>query len=71
MFDLALADHRLADAPNVRLPGHRGNIHRDFQRDFASGMHLGRNVNVYADIKILKLGIHQGIDAHAADAGLE
>ena len=71
MFNLALADHRLADAANVRLPGHRGNIHQDLQRDFAAGMHLGRDVNVHADIGVLKLGIDERIDAHAADAGLK
>ena len=71
MLDLPLADDGLADTANVRLPGHRRNIHQDLQRDFAPGVHLGRDVDVYADIKILELCIHQRINAHTSDTGLE
>ena len=71
VFDLALANDRLADPADIRLPGHRGNIHRDFQSDFAAGVHLGGDIDIYADVEILKLRVYQGVNTDAADAGLE
>ena len=71
MFDLALADYRLADAAHVRLPESRTKCHGDFERDFAAGMNLGRDIDVYANVKVLKLGVDQRVDAYAADAWLK
>src|SRR5206468_6975419 len=71
VLDLALADDRLADASDIRLPGYRGNIHRDLQRDFAGSMHLGRDVDIHTDIQILKLCVDQRINSHTADSRLE
>ena len=34
-------------------------------------MHPGGDVNIHAHIKILKLSVHQRVDADTADAGLE
>ncbi len=50
MLDFPLADDGLADAADVRLPGHRGYVHRDFQRNFAGGVHFGCDVNIHANI---------------------
>ncbi len=71
VLDLALPDDRLADAADILERSHRRNIHRHLQRDFASGMHARRDVDVHADIEILELGIDQRVDADAADARLE
>jgi len=32
---------------------------------------VGRDVNVYADVDVLKLGIDQRVNAYASDTGLE
>src|SRR5208283_1932628 len=32
---------------------------------------MGRDINVYADVNVIELGIDQGIDAYAANSGLK
>src|SRR5215472_10026988 len=71
MLDLALTDRRLTDAADVRTSRHRRNIQADLQRDFASRVHVRRHVNVYAHVDILKLSIHQWVDAYATNSWLE
>ena len=71
VLDLALPNDWLADAADVGCAGHGRNIHDDLQRHLAVGVDLGRDVDVHADIEILKLCIDQRVDADAADAGLE
>ena len=40
------------------------NLHADFM----VGMHAWRNVHVHADVQILELSVHQGVDARGANA---
>src|SRR6266446_561107 len=71
MLDLALADDGLVDAADVDARSHRRNVERHLQSNFPSGMHAGSDVNVDADIKVLKLGIDERIDSHSTNAGLK
>ena len=72
MLNFALPNDRLCDPANISVSGDRGNIHHHLQRDFpAARMYVGRNINVNAYVEVLELRVHQGIDAHSADARLE
>ncbi len=71
VLDLALPDDGLGDSADVGGAVNLGNFHGDLQSDIAVGMHAGSDVDVHAHIEILKLGIDQGVDADAADAGLK
>src|ERR1700676_5376118 len=71
VLDLSLPDHGLADAADVGCAGDGRNVHHNLQRHLAVGVDLGRDIDVYADVEILELRVHQRVDADAADAGLE
>src|ERR1700678_4203374 len=71
MFDFLLADDGLADTANARLADHRGNFHGDLQGHFPVRVHVRRDIDIYTDIKVLELSVHQWVDTHATDAGLE
>ena len=71
MLDLLLSNDGLADAADAGGAGHGRNIHRDLEGYRAIRVYLGRYVNVYAHVEILKLGIDQRVNADAANAGLE
>ena len=42
-----------------------------FRRHFAPGMHLGRDIDIHADVEILELSVDQWVDADAADSRLK
>ena len=71
MLDCALADDGLRDAANIDKLADIGDLDFDMHRDLAVGMDLGRHRDVYADIGVGELGVHQWVDAHATDTGLE
>ena len=71
MLNFSLPDDWLADAADVRLSCHRGDIHGDLESDFSPSVDLGSDVNIDADVQVLKLRVHQRIDTDSADAGLE
>src|SRR5580704_4068009 len=58
MFNFLLADDGLADAADARLTHHRGNFHRNLQRYFSIAMDMGRHVDIYADVEVLKLSVY-------------
>src|SRR5437660_4737116 len=68
MLDLALSNDRLADATDVRLPRYRRNIKTDFQTDLAPRVNPGCDIDVDADVEILKLRVDQRVSADAPDA---
>ena len=75
MLDAALADDRLVDSADVRGTGLRRNHDVHLHADFVVRVNARRHVHVHADVEILKLRVHQGIDgagrrAHA-DPGLK
>ena len=71
VFDLLLTNDRLCDAADIGLTRHRRNVHGDFKRHIAVGVDVRRDVDIYANIVVLKLGINQGVDANPANAGLK
>ena len=71
VFNLALSNHRLIDATDAHVRCHRRDVHRQLQTDFPPRMHPRRDVDVYADIEVLKLSIDQRVDTDSANARLE
>src|SRR6185437_8738512 len=67
----AVAEHRLLDAADVVEAIHFGDLDAVLQQHRAVGVDLRRHINVDADRLIGELGVHQRVDAHASDAGLE
>ena len=59
MTDLALPDHRLRDAPEVHEVGHVGDFDLDMHRYFAVVVDLWCQIDVDADLLVLKLRIDQ------------
>ena len=71
MFDHPLPDNGLLDAADIHLLGDRRNFDPHFQGNFAVLVDLGGDVQVYAHIRVLKLGLHQRADHRATDPRLE
>src|SRR5579859_7381674 len=71
MVDLALTDNWLLDASDVGRASLRLDVHGDFQGDVPVQVHGWLDVDIHANIKVLKLRVDQGIDANASNAGLK
>ena len=71
VLNFSLANHGLADSANVLLPVTDEICIEIFSVTSRPGINLGRDIDIYADIEILELCVHQRIDADAADSRLE
>src|SRR5688572_9186381 len=68
---LALSNDRLADAAQIDISRNARDIQIGFERDIAIVVNARYDLHVDAHIDELELRIHQRVDTHAADAGLE
>src|SRR5580704_5027049 len=71
VLNFLLSNDGLADAADARLVNYGGNLHADLQSHFAVGVHVRRDINIHADIQVLKLSVYQGVNTHATDSRLE
>ena len=70
VLDFVLADDRLLDSADVARAGNLRDVDGQLHADVAVRMHPRRDVDIHADVDVLKLRVDQGVDdaRAAADA---
>src|ERR1035441_3483816 len=69
VLDLPLADLGLADPANTDVGSDRGNVECNLQADISIGIDARGDIDIHANIEILKLCVHKGADGRRRDSG--
>src|SRR5258706_9229659 len=68
VLNFALADDRLLDTTDGGASGHGGDFYRNLQANLMVGMDARGDVCINADVDVLELCVHEGIDADGASS---